>query len=187
VSAVSVINRLLALALALALFLAAAVAVVEIVLGALGRHWIVNSSAWAHWLRGAHWFDGAVRVALVLAVVLGLLLLVAGLRPGRPRSVPLDTAAPATPPRSNGGDTRITASRRAVERVVDASVRRVQGVSAADVSVRRRTVKVTASTRRRDPGDLQQRVTEAVSSRLRDVGLDRRLTPRVRIRTGEAR
>jgi Family of unknown function (DUF6286) len=55
------------------------------------------------------------------------------------------------------------------------------------VSVRRRTVKVTASTRRRDPGDLQQRVTEAVSSRLRDVGLDRRLTPRVRIRTGEAR
>lgn len=171
----AVVNRLVALVLALALFLAASVAVVDIVLAALKRpHWIVDASAWANWLRAARWYDGTVRLGLVVAIVLGLILLFVGLRRGRPSSVPL-TAADGV---------QIRASRRAVERAVDAAARRVEGVSAADVSVRRRKVRVRASTRRREPGDLEAAVRQAVSSRLTGLGLENTLTPSVRLRTG---
>jgi hypothetical protein len=172
---VAVVNRLVALVLALALFLAASVAVVDIVLAAFKRpHWIVDASAWANWLRAARWYDGTVRLGLVGAIVLGLILLFVGLRRGRPSSVPL-TAADGV---------QIRASRRAVERAVDAAARRVEGVSAADVSVRRRRVRVRALTRRREPGDLEEAVRQAVSSRLTGLGLEHTLTPSVRLRTG---
>ena len=171
----AVVNRLVALVLALALFLAASVAVVDIVLAAFKRpHWIVDASAWANWLRAARWYDGTVRLGLVVAIVLGLILLFVGLRRGRPSSVPL-TAADGV---------QIRASRRAVERAVDAAARRVEGVSAADVSVRGRRVRVRASTRRREPGDLEGAVRQAVSSRLTGLGLEHTLTPSVRLRTG---
>ena len=55
------------------------------------------------------------------------------------------------------------------------------------MKARRRTVRVRAATALRDPGDLQSRVTEAVTQRLDELGLSGSLRPRVTVSKGVGR
>src|SRR3954447_981799 len=97
-----VLNRVLATLLALALFLGGLLAVVEIVLAALDRPaWLVPHQDWSEWLTGESFAGAVVRAVLIGPVVSGLLLLLVGLRRGKPGSIPL-------PARTDG--VRVTAS-----------------------------------------------------------------------------
>ncbi|SET83970.1 DUF6286 domain-containing protein [Geodermatophilus poikilotrophus] len=175
----TVVNRVLATLLALALLLGGLLAVVEVVLAALGRRpWLVPHPDWTSWLTDQSLDSGAVRAALVGAVVLGLVLLVLALRRGRPGALPLPARVESV---------RTTASRRGIERTLRAAATRPDGVRDARVRARRRTVRVRAATALREPGDLQSRVTEAVSQRLEELGLAGTLRPRVTVSRGAGR
>jgi len=169
---VHVLNRVLAALLALALFLGGLLAVVEIVLAALDRpSWLVPHQQWAQSLTGETFGSGVVRAVLIGLVVLGVLLLLVGLRRGKPGSIPL-------PARTDG--VQVTASRRGLERSLATSARRADGVRSARAKVGRRTVKVRATTAVRS-GDLQQPVTAGVTERLAELGLTGVLRPRVTV------
>lgn len=175
----TVVNRVLATLLALALLLGGLLAVVEIVLAALGRQpWLVPHPGWTTWLGDQTLASGVVRAVLIGAAVLGLVLLVLALRRGRPGALPLPARVESV---------RTTASRRGLERTLRAAATRPDGVRDARVKARRRTVTVKAATGLRDPGDLQSRVTQAVTERLEELGLADRLRPRVTVSKGAGR
>jgi hypothetical protein len=166
------LHRVLATVLALVLFLGGLLAVVEIVLAQLGRApLVVPRDRWAAWLDDQTWETPAVRAALVLVALVGLLLVLAAVRRGRPALLPLP--AGAAPP-----GVRAHASRRTVERSLADAVRDVDGVVAARASAGRRRVTVLVRSMTRS-GDPEQRVREAVDQRLRSLGLAGSLRPRV--------
>jgi Family of unknown function (DUF6286) len=175
----TVVNRVLATILALALLLGGLLAVVEVVLTALGRRpWLVPHPDWTDWLRDQTLGSGVVLAVLIGVVVLGLVLLVLALRRGRPGALPLPSRVESV---------RTTGSRRGVERSLRAAAIRPDGVRDAQVRARRRTVEVRAATALRDPGDLQARVTQAVTQRLDELGLSDTLRPRVTVSRGAGR
>lgn len=175
----TVVNRVLAALLALALLLGGALAATEIVLAQLNRPYLlVPHRQWAADVRDRTFVDGTVRAVLVALVVIGLLLLLAALRRGRPRALTLPSA---------GADVHVTATRRSVERTLRDATQRLSGVSSADVKAGRRTVAVTAHTAGRSPDTVQDQVTAAVAGRLEQLGLDSTLSPRVRVVGGGGR
>lgn len=158
-----VLDRILATLLALALFLGGLLAAVEIVLAALDRpHWLVPHEQWSSWLREQTATSGVVRAVLVGLVALGLLLVTAGLRRGRPGAL-------ALPSRTD--QVRITASRRGIERTLSRAAQRTDGIRSARVRAGRRRVRVQAGTALRSPGDLRTQVAAAVDQRLEEFGL----------------
>ena len=165
------INRVLATILALALFLGGLLTVVDVVLVQLHRPaWLVPIGAWSSWLRAQTFGAGLVRAICIGRALLGLLLLLAALRRGRPGALPL-------PSRHDG--VKVTASRRQVQQTLSTAARRVDGVHGARVKAGRRKVRVKATTPLRDPGDLQQRINAAVTERLGELELTDRVRPRV--------
>lgn len=174
-----VVRRLLAFVLAAALVLAAVIGVIEIIAAGLGRPpWIVPGQDWADQLRDSRWDDGAVRVGLSGVLLLGLLLLVAGLRRGRPAELALASIEPGV---------TVTASRPSVDRTLAAAARSVPGITSATVATRRRRVRVEAWTRIRDAADLRERVDAAVRERIDALAPSRPPHLTVRIRTRESR
>jgi hypothetical protein len=174
-----VLRRVLALVLATALLVAAVIGFVEIAMAALNRPpWIVPGEVWATWLRGHRWNDAVVRVGLSVVLGFGLLLLVAGVRRGRPAELALTSTEPGV---------TVTASRRSVERLLAAAARSIPGITSAQVSARRRGVRVNAWTRIRDAGDLRERVEAAVRESIDGLELSRRPRLKVRVRTEERR
>lgn len=174
-----VLNRVLATLLALALLLGGLLAVVEIVLAALDRPlWLVPHEDWSSWLTEQTFSGGIVRALFIGLVLLGLLLLVAALRRGKPGTLPL-------PGRTDG--VRVSASRRGIERSVATAARRIDGVRDARARAGRRAVRVKTKTAMRASGDLQQRVTAAVSDRVEQLGLSGVLQPKVTVSQEKAR
>jgi hypothetical protein len=102
--------------------------------------------------------------------------MVTGLRRGRPAELPLTATQPGV---------TLTASRRSVERLVDAAARSIPGVTSARVSTGRRGVRVDAVTRSSQAGDLRDRVEAAVRERLDSLQLSTPLRLTLRIRTRE--
>lgn len=169
----SVINRILATLFALALFLGGLLTAVDVVLVQLGRPpFLVPVAQWSSWFRVQTFDASIVRAVCAGLVLLGLLLLLSALRRGRPHALVLPT-------RTEG--VRVTASRRQLQHTLAAAAGRVDGVHDARVKAKRRAVRVKAATPLRDPGDLQQRITTAVTGRLADLGLDGTLRPHVTV------
>ena len=111
-------------------------------------------------------------------VVVGLLLMLAALRRGKPHHLTLP---------SNIEGVQVTASRRGIERSLREAGSRIGGVRSVDVRAGRRWVKVRAYTASRTEGQVQQQVTDTVADKLRQPGLADRLRPRVTIVTGKSR
>jgi hypothetical protein len=172
------IRRLTALVLATALMLASAIGFIEIVAAALDQPaWIVPGGAWATWLSDHSWNDGPVRVALSGVLLLGLLLLVVGLYPGRRTELALASTEPGV---------TVAVSRRGVERTLAAAAHSIPGVTSVKASARRRRVRVDAWTRIRDTGDLRERISAAVQEHIDALALDAPPPhPSVRIHTKE--
>ena len=167
------LNRIVAVLLAAALTVAGALGAVEIVLAALGRRpLLVPHRRWSAWLSEQTFDGGIVRAVLIGLTLLGLLLLLSGLRRGRPGALSLPARTEAV---------RVTASRRGLERTLASAARRADGVQGAKVKAGRRQVRITATTVLRQPGDLPERVTTAVSERLEELGLGGVVRPRVRV------
>jgi hypothetical protein len=179
----TVLTRILCTLVALVLLLGGLLGAVEIVLALLGQPaWLVPHGAVAAWLRQQSWDSSLVRLILAALALLGLLLLVAALRRGRPRTLTL----PARPGQTPSGVT-VSASRRGAEAWLEAAARRTNGVRGADVRLRRRRAKVTVRTANRSHGNLGADVTDVVRDRLAALGADSRIRPRVTVSLKEAR
>ncbi len=170
----TLLNRILSALLAIGLLMAGLLAAAEIVLAQLGqRYWLVPHQQWSSWLGQQTWDATILRAVLVGVGVLGLLLLIAALRPGKPSAVAL--------PARSGTGTVVSASRRGLEKTIAAAAQRPEGINSATADGRRRTVRVKARTGTRSKTDLEQQVTAAVSQRLTELDLSVTLRPRITI------
>lgn len=127
-------------------------------------------------LRTAHWDDPAVMAVAAAFALVGLLLVLAAVVPGRPRVVAIAGPAP---------EVAVGITRRSLRRAVHSAVLSVDGISAARVRLRRRSIKVKAKTPLRDRNGLADLVGAAVTERLNQLAPRRAVRAKVRVRTKE--
>ena len=125
---------------------------------------------------GHDWSTSPVLAISIIAALVGLVLVGLELKRRRPGLLTLTT-----------DDDNLTAgtTRRSVQRALAARAQDVDGVSAATASVRRGRASVSATTGQRDPGDLQDRLTEQLTGWLDGLGLVHAPRLRVRLSTRE--
>jgi hypothetical protein len=173
-STAAVLNRVAAATLALAVVLVSLWGLVEIALAQSGRsHWLLDVDEVHDWLRSNPWSDALVVVTAAALVVLGLGLIVLGLRRGRPGEVAMASSAEAV---------TVAASRRSIDRALVFAAERQDGVQDASAKTRRRSARVVARTPLSNTGEVKQRVTAAVRERLDDLALASRRRVRVKMK-----
>lgn len=121
------------------------------------------------YLTGHDWSTSPVLAISGVTAGVGLLLLLAELKRRRPGLVTLAT----DDPHLTAGTTR-----RSLQRALAARAEDVDGISSAAATVRHGRASVTATTGRRDPGDLRQQLTDQLTGWLDGLGLVK--TPRLR-------
>jgi hypothetical protein len=169
------LNRPLAFILAAALAVACIIVIIEVIAfhvksGPLVLHW----TTWYHWGRKTHWNALVVQVWSAILIVAGALILALELKPRRVTRLRLHPIHDAT-------DAAVT--RRGLAGTLRGAAIRVDGISTAAVTVRRRRarVTVTAAARGRPAAEaLRQPVEQALHDRLDN--LDLRHPPRLTVR-----
>lgn len=172
------VNRLLAVLLALALAIGGVLVVIEVIAERLDKPPVVVG--WHriyHWAENTSLTQGSVRVACIVTAVLGLVLLFAELKRGRPKRLA------AASDLVDAGYTR-----RGVANAISRAVNDVDGINGSAVKIRRRRIRVRA----RASGVasytadlLQEPATEAAQARVTDLELKR--PPRVQVRLSTRR
>jgi Family of unknown function (DUF6286) len=136
---VRLINRVLAALLILALACAGGLLIIEVGADRLQhRAAILNWRPAYTWAARTDWAAGSIRVTEVVLILLGLLLLLAEVKPPRVSRLAADPAGAGAP----GMDTAYT--RRGVAAAVRSAVTDVDGIRSASVKVNRRRLAVTA-------------------------------------------
>lgn len=168
-----VVNRVVASVLALALLVGGVLVAVEIVVAGLDRRpWVLPHDHWYRSARQRAWESPPARWAFIALVLAGLLLLF--LQAARRRPLTLALVA---------GDAPADLNRRSLERSLARSVSGVDGVAGSRVRLDDGRLDVSATTHRRQAGDIESQVTGAVERRMEPLGLARRPAVRVKVRT----
>jgi len=149
--------------------LAAAVAVQTII----GEKPWISYDAVASALHDIRWNDPLPAIAGGVVALLGLLLLVSAIVPGRPTVLPLE------------GGTDAGASRRSYRSTLRTAASTVDGVSAAKLKVKRRAIVSVVSTGRTNTAGLADAVRAAIEHRLAQIGPA--AVPAVRVRVKATR
>lgn len=166
-------NRVLAALLALALLAGGLLVAVEIVVAGFDRRpWVIPHDRWYRSARLRSWDSAPPRWIFIALVASGLLLLFLQLARRRPAALPL---APGGAPADLG--------RRSLERSLVRTASDVDGVAAAKAKVDEQRAEVVATTNRRQAGDLQPRVANALEGRMHALGLARPPAVRVKVHT----
>lgn len=131
-----------------------AVVAIQIVTGQ--PPWISYASV-AGWLHGQHWNDVPAAVAGGVAVLLGLILILAAVLPGKLTVLPLQ------------GEPESGASRRSYRSTLRAAASGVDGVSQVTLKLDRRTVTARVRTERTNSEGLSEAVRAALSRRLTQI------------------
>lgn len=175
-----ILNRFLAFILALAVLAVCVVVIVEVIAYAInGESLIVNWMSWQQWAERTHFDSTVIKVLSIIFIVVGLILLLAELKPRRITRVSLQSDDAAT-------DAAITTKGIAV--VAKAVTTDVDGISDASASASPRRVTVNATAVERDRAHAQALaapVTTAVQTRLDSLRMQRhpRLSVRVKPRS----
>ena len=142
---------------------------------ATSRIWCTGTSSGTALTRST-WRDIGTQITGVVLVLVGLLLLILGLRRGRPDTLELAG--------STSGAT-VTITRRSLQQALNNAAASTEGVEKARVAVRRRKVKVKVSSPMLQAAPVRQAV-EASTGRLLDgLGLARplRVNTKVKLRS----
>ncbi|WP_066302192.1 DUF6286 domain-containing protein [Arthrobacter luteolus] len=133
------------------------------------------------WVAGVSWNDPAVWTIGAAVAAAGLILLLAGILPGRFRDlgVRLPAADEADSEAAVEGDASVVMSSRAVAQLAAATCEHIDGVSSASATATDREVRVSVNTALHDTRDLHRWVGDGVRSRLVASGLDP--APRVKV------
>lgn len=133
------------------------------------------------WLSDSAWNSTGVWALGIALAVAGLVLLLAGIIPGRFHDLPVRLPASGDPEarKATVGEPSAVMSRRAVAQLAAATCEHIDGVSSASATATDRDVRVSVTTALHDTRDLQRWVADGVHSRLEASGLDP--VPRVRV------
>jgi hypothetical protein len=160
---VRVLSRLIALAVALALVVGGVVVAVEIAIADFrSEPWLIPYDEWYQSARVNAWSSPTTRRLALALTAAGLLLLLLHLVRRRPMVLPME---------AGGSLHHADLNRRGVERSLVRAVSRVDGVASAKARISSNRTRVTASTNRRLPGDLEARVKRAAEQRLTSLRL----------------
>jgi hypothetical protein len=172
-------DRIAAVVLALVGFVAGTLLAVEIGHRALGGtgHLLVPYEPVADFVRANAWSSTVVIVIAIMLTVLGLLLLVAELKPRRPGLLVVNSTHP---------DMTAALPRKSVGRVLESAAGDIPGVDHAAAAVRGRRVVLTAHTALTDAADLQSQVETAAQQALTDLHLRRTPALSVRLQKGSS-
>jgi hypothetical protein len=145
-----------------------------------GQRPLISYAALADLAHTTRWDSLAVAAAAGLVMLIGLILLLTAILPGRPTVIPLqamDTSAAA----DSGAALDTGASRRSLRSTLRAAADAVDGVTATTLTLRRRTVTATVRTHRTTPDGLAEAVRAAISHRLDQISPVTRPAVRVRV------
>ena len=163
-------NRVLAAVLALGLLVAGLIVAVEIVVAGFDRRpWVVPHDDWYRSARDRTWNSAPPRWIFIGLVAAGLVLLFLQLSRRRP------TALPLTP-----GAVPADVGRRSLEKSLAREAQSVDGIAAAKAKIGKEKAAVVASSNRRQTGDLEPVVSQALERRMAAIGLAR--PPGVRVK-----
>lgn len=133
-------NRVMAALLSLALAVAGVLLIIEVTADRVNhREEIVRWHPAYEWAKRTTWNAGSVRVTCAVLILLGLVLLVAELKPARVARLAAD------PAQAGAADIDTAYTRRGLAAAIRSAVTGVDGVRGALVKVKRRKVTVTAS------------------------------------------
>lgn len=169
------LNRPLAFILAVALAAVSVILIVEVIEFAVGSgSAIVHWTTWYHWAHTTKWNAQVIRVWSAILIVIGVFLLALELKPRRITRLRL---------RSDHEATDAALTRSGLAGTLRAAATGIDGISGADVIVRRRRARIAAKSaaRSRAVADtLRQPVTRAVRDRLNSLNLQH--PPRLKVR-----
>jgi hypothetical protein len=172
------VNRVLAALLSLALLVAAVLLIATVVADRTSHQGIVHWRAAYHWAMTTTWDAGAIRVICGILIGVGLVLLIAELKPARVSRHPAD-------PAGAGADAIDTAyTRRGLAAAIRSAVTAVDGVRNTSVKIKRRKVKIAATASAQDRAaarSLRDPITDAVRQRLSALKLRRTFSVSVRV------
>jgi Family of unknown function (DUF6286) len=178
------VNRVLAALLCLVLIAAGVLLIIEIIAYSVNkRPAIVNWRPAYDWAGRTNWDAPSIRVASVVLIVLGLVLLIAELKPARV------TRLPADPAHAAAADVDTAYTLRGLAAAIRSAVTRVDNVRGASVKVKRRKIKVAATAAMPSKAaarSLRDPIMAAAGQRLEALELRRtpslsvRVTPRSR-------
>ncbi|OLF04994.1 DUF6286 domain-containing protein [Actinophytocola xanthii] len=139
-----------------------------------GRRPLVSYAAIADWAHATRWDSLVVTAGSAAVLLIGLVLLVAAVLPGRPTVLPL---------RATDTDATIDAgaSRRSLRSTLRAAANAVDGVTATTLTLRGRRVTAVVRTHRTTREGLAEAVRAAVSHRLDQISPATRPAVRVRV------
>ena len=164
-------NRVLAAVLGLALLVGGLIVAVEIVVAGFDRRpWVLPHDEWYRSARLRTWDSAPPRWIFIGLVAAGLALLLFQLARRRPTALAL---GPGAVPADVG--------RRSLERSLAREATRVDGVAAAKARIGKDKAEVTASSTRRQTGELEPVVSQAVDRRLASIGVARPPAVRVKV------
>lgn len=156
------VNQVLSLLLGIILLVGGLLLAVEAVLAAAGQDsWLLPADEWYRFFTETTLGDQVVLLVALAAALLGLILLIAELRPWRPTRLPvhLETA-----------DGRWWITRRAAERRLTGAAETVSGVSGARARLRTRRDRWKGGVRVEAREDAQQDVEQEVRRTLERLG-----------------
>jgi hypothetical protein len=139
-----------------------------------GSRPLISYAAIADLAHTTRWDSLGVAVAAGVVMLVGLVLLFTAVLPGRPTVVPLLAT-------DTGAAIDAGASRRSLRSTLRAAVHAVDGVTAAKLTLRRRTVTAVVRTHRTTPEGLTEAVHAAIERRLDQVSPATRPAVRVRV------
>lgn len=133
------------------------------------------------WLAGVSWDEPGIWVLGSVTAAVGLILLLAGIVPGRYHDLGVRLPAAQEPDSEHAveGDAAVVMSRRAVAQLAAATCEHIDGVSSASATATDKEVRVSVNTALHDTRDLHRWVGDGVRSRLVASGLDP--APRVKV------
>jgi len=169
------LNRPLGFILAVALAAASVILIIEVIEVAVNSGpAIVHWTTWYHWAQTTTWDAQVIRVWSAILILVGVILLALELKPRRITRLRLHSVNQAT-------DAALT--RSGLAGTLRAAATGIDGISSADVTVRRRraTIAAKSAARGRAAADsLKEPVAQAVLDCLNSLGLQR--PPRLKVR-----
>lgn len=175
-------NRVLAALLSLALIAGGVLLIIEVIADRVNHSAaIVNWRPAYDWAKRTTWNAGSVRVACVVLILLGLVLLIAELKPARASRLAAD------PARAGAADLDTAYTRRGLAAAIRSAVTGVDGVRGASVKVKRRKVKIAATAAAQDSAaarSLRKPVLAAAQQRLTTLQLRSAPSVSARVRPG---
>lgn len=176
------VNRVLAALLSLALIVGAVLLVTEVIADRVShRPAVVDWRPAYHWAKRTTWDAGSIRVACAVLILLGVVLVIAELKPARVSRLAADPALAG----AAGIDTAYT--RRGLAAAIRSAATGVDGVRAVSVKVKRRKVTVAATAAAQDKAaarSLHDPILAAVRQRLTALKLRRAPLVSVRVISG---